>query len=109
MAEWRLEMRNINKSFVSMQALSDVNFLVRPGEAHALLGMNGAGKSTLMKILCGAYSRDSGQILIDGKEVSITCTQDAIDHGIATVYQHPNLVQTFTGYENVFQIGRAHV
>ncbi|HCT90146.1 MAG TPA: sugar ABC transporter ATP-binding protein [Lachnospiraceae bacterium] len=102
MTEWRLEMRNINKSFVSMQALSDVSFLVRPGEAHALLGMNGAGKSTLMKILCGAYTKDSGQILLDGKEIQITCTQDAIDHGIATVYQHPNLVQTFTGYENVF-------
>ena len=102
MAEWRLEMRNINISFVSMKALSDVEFRVRPGEAHALLGMNGAGKSTLMKILCGAYTKDSGEIFVDGKEVHITCTQDAIEQGIATVYQHPNLVQTFTGYENVF-------
>ena len=102
MSEYRLRMENINKSFFSMQALTDTSFILKPGEAHGLLGMNGAGKSTLIKILSGVYGKDSGSIFVDGQEVFIENTQDAMNYGIATVYQHPSLVYTFTGYENVY-------
>ena len=102
MSEYRLEMKNINKSFASMQALTNAGLTLKPGEANALLGINGAGKSTLIKILSGVYSKDSGQIFIDGKEVSIHSPQEAMELGIATVYQHPQLISTFTGYENIY-------
>lgn len=102
MSEYRLEMKDINKSFFSMQALTNANFKLKRGEAHALLGMNGAGKSTLIKILSGIYREDSGQIFIEGKETRIENAQDAMDCGIATVYQHPHLVTSFTGYENIY-------
>ena len=95
-------MENINKSFVGMKALSDAQLLIKPGEVHALLGINGAGKSTLIKILSGMYTKDSGQIYVDDELVSIECTDDAIENGIATVYQHPALIGTFTGYENIY-------
>ena len=67
--QYRLEMKNITKRFGGVKALTDVSLKVEPGEIHALIGENGAGKSTLMKILSGAYQRDSGQIFIDGREV----------------------------------------
>ncbi|MFR5584433.1 MAG: ATP-binding cassette domain-containing protein [[Clostridium] scindens] len=65
--QYRLEMKNITKRFGGVKALTDVSLKVEPGEIHALIGENGAGKSTLMKILSGAYQRDSGQIFIDGR------------------------------------------
>ncbi|MDR1506680.1 MAG: sugar ABC transporter ATP-binding protein, partial [Treponema sp.] len=102
MAEYRLRMENISKSFASMKALDNVELLVKKGEVHALLGMNGAGKSTLVKILSGIYTRDSGRIFIDDQEAFIYNAQDAMNCGVATVYQHPNLVNTFTGYENIY-------
>jgi ABC-type sugar transport system ATPase subunit len=102
MAQYRLKMENISKSFASMQALANVDFLLKEGEVHALLGMNGAGKSTLVRILSGVINRNSGMIFIDDKEAHINSVQDAKDCGIATVYQHPNLVYTFTGYENIY-------
>jgi ABC-type sugar transport system ATPase subunit len=102
MAEYRLKMENISKSFASMQALDNVELVVKEGEVHALLGMNGAGKSTLVKILSGVYTRDSGRVFIDDEEAVINHAQDAMNHGIATVYQHPHLVYTFTGYENIY-------
>ena len=70
--QYRLEMKNITKRFGGVKALTDDSLKVEPGEIHALIGENGAGKSTLMKILSGAYQRDSGQIFIDGREVKIT-------------------------------------
>lgn len=82
-----LEMKGIKKAFRSVPALCGVDFDVKPGEIHALLGANGAGKSTLMKIMTGAYTLDNGQIFIDGKEVSLTQPQDAKAHGIQCVYQ----------------------
>jgi ABC-type sugar transport system ATPase subunit len=102
MAEYRLRMENISKSFAAMQALDNVGLVVKKGEVHALLGMNGAGKSTLVKILSGVYTKDSGKVFIDDKEVFINHAQDAMNCGIATVYQHPLLVYTFTGYENIY-------
>ena len=67
MSEYRVEMTDITKSFGGVHALKDVSFKVRPGQIHALVGENGAGKSTLMKILSGAYQKDSGEIKIDGE------------------------------------------
>src|SRR5690348_9116588 len=100
-----LEMKQISKSFPGVKALEDVSFDVLPGEVHALMGENGAGKSTLMKILAGAYSADSGQILIDGKIVHIASPQDAYGCGINIIYQEFNLVPQLSVAENIF-LGR---
>ena len=75
---------------------------VEPGEIHALIGENGAGKSTLMKILSGAYQRDSGQIFIDGKEVKITNPKESKDLGVAIIYQEFMLAPDLTVAENIF-------
>lgn len=101
MSEYVLEMRGITKSFPGVKALSNVDFACRKGEVHALIGENGAGKSTLMKILAGAYSPDSGQIFLDGKQVSINNPQEAIALGIAVIYQELNLVPYLTSIDNV--------
>ena len=100
--EYKLEMRGISKSFGGVHALSDVSLRVKPGEIHALLGENGAGKSTLMKILSGAYKRDSGEILIDGKPVKIDGPKDSKDNGIAVIYQELMLAPDLTVAENIF-------
>lgn len=97
-----LEMRGIEKQFGPVKALSNVDFSVKRGEVHALLGINGAGKSTLIKILSGIYTADRGEITIDGAKVVIRSPADAIAQGIASVQQHPELVDDFTGYENIF-------
>ena len=72
-----LELRGISKSFPGVKALDDVSFAIWPGEIHMLLGENGAGKSSLMKILCGAYSADSGEFFLNGRKVEIRSTADA--------------------------------
>jgi len=97
-----LEMRGIGKSFPGVKALAGVNLSVQRGEVHALLGENGAGKSTLIKILSGAYRRDEGEILIDGKQVDIRTPADAERYGISTIYQEFNLAPHVTIAENVF-------
>lgn len=97
-----LSMTGIDKRFGPVTALDGVDFELERGEIHALLGVNGAGKSTLIKILSGIYTPDAGTIEIDGAEVTIRKPRDAIDHGIASVQQHPELVGDFAGYENVF-------
>ena len=97
-----LEMKGINKNFSGLQALADAHLSVRSGESHALLGINGAGKSTMIKVLSGVYSKDSGEIYIDGELVQINKTQDAIRYGISAVYQDPQMVESFTGYENIY-------
>ena len=98
----KLSMQGIQKEFAGVKALDGVNFELRPGEVHALLGINGAGKSTLIKILSGVYQKDAGSIQLDGKPVEINSTQDAINSGIATVYQDPQMIPSFTGYENIY-------
>ena len=98
----RLELRGINKQFTAVKALDHADFCLRPGEVHALLGINGAGKSTLIKVISGIYSKDSGEICKDGTPVTINNPQDAIRLGISTVYQDPQMVESFTGYENIF-------
>ncbi|CAI6080871.1 sugar ABC transporter ATP-binding protein [Cohnella sp. JJ-181] len=98
-----LEMKNISKSFAGVSALEGVDFAVRPGEVHALLGANGAGKSTLMKILSGAYGSDAGTISIGDRRLSIASPADAKAEGIHCVYQEvdTSLVPHLTVAENM--------
>ena len=96
------EMRGISKSFPGVKALNNVGFSVAEGEVRALVGENGAGKSTLMKILNGNYKKDTGSILIDGKEVDITDPQVADAHGITIIFQELNLVDELSIAENIF-------
>jgi len=96
-----LELRAITKRFPGVLANDDVNFDLRRGEVHALLGENGAGKSTLMNILYGLYTPDSGEILLDGKEIDLGSTKAAIEHGIGMVHQHFMLIPVMTVAENI--------
>lgn len=100
-----LEMKNISKVFPGVRALSNVNFTLRKGEIHTLMGENGAGKSTLIKVLTGVYEIDEGTIILRGKEIKISSTQEAQNHGISTVYQEVNLCSNLTVAENIY-IGR---
>ncbi|MCL4247354.1 MAG: ABC transporter ATP-binding protein [Anaerolineae bacterium] len=97
----QLQMRGIVKQFPGVLAVDHVDFDVRAGEIHALLGENGAGKSTLMKILYGLYHADEGSVLIDGVESSIRTPHAAIQRGIGMVHQHFMLVPSLTVAENV--------
>jgi ribose transport system ATP-binding protein len=92
----------IEKRFGSVTALRDVDFDLDVGEIHALLGINGAGKSTFIKILSGIIEKDGGVIRLGGNEVHFRNPQDAIQAGIATVQQHPELVPDMTGLQNIF-------
>lgn len=100
-----LRATGIAKIFGSHRALDEVDFDLRAGEVHALLGENGAGKSTLIKILTGAYQPDAGQLEIDGQEVTFRDPQQAQAHGIGTVYQEVNLLPNRSVAENLF-LGR---
>src|SRR5947208_2779598 len=100
-----LEMRGITKSFPGVRALRGVDFDVRPGEVHAIVGHNGAGKSTLIKILTGVYSRDEGTISLDGHTVNFHTPAGAQAAGIATIYQETSLVPYLSAAENIF-LGR---
>jgi simple sugar transport system ATP-binding protein len=100
-AEPILEMRGIGKRFPGVIANEDVDFDVRRGEVHSLLGENGAGKSTLMKVLYGLYRPDSGEVRLKGSPVNLTSPADAINHGICMIHQHFMLVPTLTVAENV--------
>jgi general nucleoside transport system ATP-binding protein len=103
-----LEMRGITKAFPGVVANNQVDFTVRAGEIHALVGENGAGKSTLMNVLYGLVHPDSGEILIDGKAARISGPRDAIAHGIGMVHQHFMLIPVFSVGENVM-LGREPV
>ena len=87
MAEYRLEMRGVSKSFPGVKALDKINLKVRPGTVHALMGENGAGKSTLMKCLFGIYHMDEGEVYVDGKKVDINNPDEALHNGLAMVHQ----------------------
>ena len=100
-----VRLRGISKRFGAVQANDAVDFDVMPGTIHGIIGENGAGKSTLVSILYGFYAADSGTIEIDGREVAIGSSADAIGHGIGMVHQHFMLVPTFTVLENVM-LGR---
>lgn len=105
MAQALLEMRQIDKIFPGVKALSKVDFTLRAGEIHSLMGENGAGKSTLVKVLTGVYQRDGGTILMNGREISPRTPKEAQECGISTVYQEVNLCSNLTVAENIF-IGR---
>ncbi|KXK07140.1 MAG: nucleoside ABC transporter ATP-binding protein [Acidobacteria bacterium OLB17] len=96
-----LELRNIKKAFGDCVANEDVSLTVHKGKIHAIVGENGAGKSTAMKIAYGFYNADSGEILVDGREVSIRTPHDAIALGIGMVHQHFMLVGAMTVAENI--------
>ncbi|WP_417273158.1 ABC transporter ATP-binding protein [Celeribacter halophilus] len=96
-----IELRGISKAFGPVQANKDISISVAKGSIHGIIGENGAGKSTLMSILYGFYKADAGEILINGKEVEITDSQEAIAAGIGMVFQHFKLVENFTVLENV--------
>lgn len=100
-----LQLRGIDKKFPGVHALKAVNFSLRAGEIHALLGENGAGKSTLIKVMTGVYPRDGGDILLEGQAIYPTNTGDAQALGISTVYQEVNLLPNLTVAHNVF-LGR---
>ncbi|HWR11269.1 MAG TPA: sugar ABC transporter ATP-binding protein [Rectinemataceae bacterium] len=105
MAEPLIVVKNLNKSFPGVHALKDVQFDLYPGEVHTLVGENGAGKSTLMKVLSGVYQKDSGEVLLDGKPVSMPNPKAAQRLGISIIHQELNLMNHLTAAQNIF-IGR---
>ncbi len=105
MAEYKLELKGVSKSFPGVKALDHVQLSVRPGSVLALMGENGAGKSTLMKCLFGIYSMDEGQIYIDGEPVTIKDPDDAMKKGIAMVHQELQPVPARSIAENMY-LGR---
>ena len=94
--------KGICKQFGGVPVLKDVDLEVRSGEIHALMGENGAGKSTIIKIITGVYSRDSGEVFIDGGLVEIGSRQDARNQGISVIYQELSLIPALTIAENIF-------
>ena len=96
-----LEVRELKKSFPGVDALGGVNFALKEGEIHGLLGQNGAGKSTLIKILTGVYSMTQGRVLLDGEEIRIRDTQTARGLGFSTIYQDTNLIDSMSVAENL--------
>lgn len=100
--KYLLEMNHITKVFPGVKALDDMEFNLKPGEVHVLIGENGAGKSTLMKILAGAYTPDGGELFIEGKKVTRFNPIAAKKSGIGIIYQEFNLVPYLTVAENIF-------
>jgi simple sugar transport system ATP-binding protein len=100
-------MKDISKSFPGVKALDSVDFKLRKGEIHALMGENGAGKSTLIKVITGAYEKDAGLITLQGEPIHFKTPQEAQNKGIGTVYQEIMLCPNLTVAENMF-IGRSH-
>jgi rhamnose transport system ATP-binding protein len=100
-------LEGVTKSFGAVQALRGARLELYPGEAHALVGENGAGKSTLIKVLAGVHQPDSGRITVDGRPTTFRSTSDAMDTGIAVIYQEPTLFPDLTVAENIF-MGRQH-
>ncbi len=98
----RLQMRGISKSFGGVAALRDVDFTLRAGEIHGLVGENGAGKSTMMKIIAGVHTGYEGRMLIDGREVHFRSARDALAAGIGMVHQELSIMPDLTVAENVY-------
>lgn len=105
MAEYRLEMKGVSKSFPGVKALDGIHLKVRPGTVHALMGENGAGKSTLMKCLFGIYKMDEGEIYLDGEKMMILNPDDALHKGLAMVHQELQPIPERTIAENMY-LGR---
>lgn len=105
MAEYKLELKGICKSFPGVKALDDVQLSLRPGTVHALMGENGAGKSTLMKCLFGIYKMDAGEIYLDGQKIEVNNPDEAMKHGIAMVHQELQPIPARSVGENLY-LGR---
>lgn len=102
MSEYLLEMKKITKIYENgIVANSNINFNLKKGEIHALVGENGAGKTTLMKILFGMEKPSTGEIVLNGKEIQLSSSKDAIDYGIGMVHQHFMLINSFTVAQNI--------
>ena len=101
-AEYIIEMKDISKSFYGAKVLHNVSFKLKSGEIRGLLGENGAGKSTMMRILNGIYTKDSGQIFVDGEEKHFSLPKDARDAKIAFVHQEIALSGNLTIAQNMF-------
>ena len=100
-----LQMKNISKEFPGVKALDNVSLTLKKGTVHALMGENGAGKSTLMKCLFGMYSKDSGTIELEGKEVSFKNSKEALESGVAMVHQELNQALKRNVMDNIW-LGR---
>ncbi len=100
-----LQMQNIDKRFSGVHALKSVNFELKKGEVHALMGENGAGKSTLMKVLCGIYRRDAGSVRLFGEEVNFHTVKESQKAGISIIHQELNMMNHLTVAQNIY-IGR---
>jgi ABC-type sugar transport system ATPase subunit len=97
-----IEMRGMTKEFRGVPAIQSIDFTLRDGEIHALLGENGAGKSTLSKILAGVHQPTSGEMLMDGRPLLLSTPADALNNGIAMVFQEANLVPSMTVAQNIY-------
>ena len=100
-----IDIKRVSKAFPGVLALDRVNFRLRRGEVHGLMGENGAGKSTLIKVLTGLYPKDGGEIIFEGKPFSLSSPQEAAVHGLSTLYQEINLIPALSVAENIY-IGR---
>jgi methyl-galactoside transport system ATP-binding protein len=103
--EFLMEMKNISKEFPGVKALDNVTLQLRPGTVHSLMGENGAGKSTLMKCLFGIYKQDVGDILLNGKNITIDNSKAALDHGISMIHQELHPIPRRSVMENLW-LGR---
>lgn len=101
-AEYLLAVEGVRKEFPGVVALDDVQFKLKRGTVHALMGENGAGKSTLMKILAGIYQPDSGEIRLKGADIRLDSPLDALENGIAMIHQELNLMAYMTVAENIW-------
>ncbi len=100
-----IDIKDVSKAFPGVLALDHVDFCLRRGEVHGLMGENGAGKSTLIKVLTGLYPKDGGQILFEGRPFTLSSPLEAAGHGISTLYQEVNLIPALSVAENIY-IGR---
>ena len=102
MSDYILELRNVVKTFGGVRALNGVQFQLKKGEIHALMGENGAGKSTFIKVITGVHQPDSGTMLLEGERVTFRNTADSAKEGIAAIYQHVTSFPDLTVTENIF-------
>ena len=102
MSDYILEVRSVSKTFPGVKALDNVNFNLKPGEIHALMGENGAGKSTFIKIITGVHPQDAGELFFDGQKVELKGPRDAQKLGIAAIYQNVTCYPDLSVGENIF-------
>ena len=107
-SEVLIKATNIKKEFSGVIAIEGINFELRKGEVHALMGENGAGKSTLSKIIAGIYQADSGEMKVNGETVSFSSVREAAGHGVSIVTQEFSLVPDLSVAENIFMTDKKY-